>query len=113
MFVFFINNAAAISTFSRFFPRIKARYDYGMVVFILTFSMVAVSGYRIDELFTLAHQRFSTILIGAASCTTISLCIYPVWAGQDLHKLVASNIEKLANYLQGVCVCVCVNIEID
>ncbi|KAI9090700.1 hypothetical protein K1719_028553 [Acacia pycnantha] len=92
---------AAGSTFSRFFPRIKARYDYGMVIFILTFSMVTVSGCRIDKLFELAHQRFSTIIIGVASCMIISLGAYPVWAGEDLHKLVASNIQKLANYLEG------------
>ncbi|KAL2345301.1 hypothetical protein Fmac_006586 [Flemingia macrophylla] len=93
--------AAAGATFFRFFPKIKARYDYGMVVFILTFCLVAVSGYRVEELFELAHQRLSTILIGAAACMVISMFICPVWAGEDLHKLVASNIEKLANYLQG------------
>ncbi|XP_028777501.1 aluminum-activated malate transporter 8-like [Neltuma alba] len=92
---------AAGSTFSRFFPKIKARYDYGMVIFILTFSLVAVSGYRIEKLFEVAHQRFSTIIIGGATCMIISLFVCPVWAGEDLHKLVASNIEKLANYLEG------------
>lgn len=94
--------SAAGSTFLRFFPRIKARYDYGMVVFILTFCLVAVSGYRIEELFELAHQRLSTIILGAATCMVISIFICPVWAGEDLHKLIASNIEKLANYLEGM-----------
>ncbi|KAJ1376698.1 Aluminum-activated malate transporter [Sesbania bispinosa] len=96
--VFFL---AAGSTFFRFFPKIKARYDYGMVIFILTFCLVAVSGYRVEELLELAHQRLSTIIIGAATCMIISIFICPVWAGEDLHKLVASNIEKLANYLEG------------
>lgn len=94
--------AAAGATFFRFFPKIKQRYDYGIVVFILTFCLVAVSGYRVEELFELAHQRLSTILIGAAACMVISIFICPVWAGEDFHKLVASNIEKLANYLQGI-----------
>ncbi|TKY61921.1 Aluminum-activated malate transporter 8 [Spatholobus suberectus] len=92
---------AAGSTFFRFFPKIKARYDYGVVIFILTFCLVTVSGYRVEELFELAHQRLSTILIGAAACMVISIFICPVWAGEDLHKLVASNIEQLANYLEG------------
>ncbi|KAG5084015.1 hypothetical protein JHK82_054181 [Glycine max] len=91
---------AAGATFFRFFPKIKQRYDYGIVVFILTFCLVAVSGYRVEELFELAHQRLSTILIGAAACMVISIFICPVWAGEDLHMLVASNIEKLANYLE-------------
>ncbi|XP_014495025.1 aluminum-activated malate transporter 8-like isoform X2 [Vigna radiata var. radiata] len=92
---------AAGATFFRFFPKIKARYDYGLVIFILTFCLVAVSGYRVEELFELAHQRLSTILIGVTACMVISIFICPVWAGEDLHKLVASNIEKLSNYLQG------------
>ena len=94
--------AAAGATFFRFFPKIKARYDYGVVIFILTFCLVTVSGYRVEELFELAHQRLSTILIGATACMVISIFICPVWAGEDLHKLVASNIGKLANYLEGI-----------
>ncbi|CAL5194323.1 unnamed protein product [Lathyrus oleraceus] len=92
---------AAVATFLRFVPKIKARYDYGMVIFILTFCLVAVSGYRVEEVVELAHQRLSTIIIGAAACMLISIFVCPVWAGQDLHNMVASNIEKLANYLEG------------
>ncbi|XP_061955624.1 aluminum-activated malate transporter 8-like [Populus nigra] len=91
---------AAASTFTRFFPRIKARYDYGFVIFILTFSLVTVSGYRVEKLLVLAHQRLSTVLVGGATCILLSF-IFPVWAGEDLHKLVASNVEKLAKYLEG------------
>ncbi|CAA0842996.1 Aluminum-activated malate transporter 2 [Striga hermonthica] len=92
---------AAISTFTRFFPNVKRRYDYGVVVFILTFTMVAVSGFRVDQILQLAHQRLSTIVIGGSTCMVISIFVYPVWAGQDLHNLVADNIEKLAIFLEG------------
>ncbi|KAF3442748.1 hypothetical protein FNV43_RR16665 [Rhamnella rubrinervis] len=92
---------AAASTFSRFFPRIKARYDYGVLIFILTFSMISVSGYRIEELLDMANQRLYTILIGGATCIFISIFVCPVWSGGDLHNLIASNIDKLANYLEG------------
>ncbi|KAI9122146.1 hypothetical protein K1719_006835 [Acacia pycnantha] len=92
---------AAGSTFCRFVPRIKARYDYGVMIFILTFSFVAVSGQRVEPLFDLACQRVYTILIGGATCVVISLFVCPVWAGQDLHYLIASNLEKIANFLQG------------
>ncbi|KAF4396985.1 hypothetical protein F8388_004953 [Cannabis sativa] len=92
---------AAATTFTRFFPKIKARYDYGLIIFILTFSMISISGYRVDKLLQMAHQRLSTILIGGATCIIVSICVCPVWAGQDLHNLTASNIDKLANYLEG------------
>ncbi|XP_010247137.1 PREDICTED: aluminum-activated malate transporter 8 isoform X2 [Nelumbo nucifera] len=92
---------AAASTFSRFIPGIKKRYDYGVVIFILTFSLVSVSGYRVDKIIELAHQRLSTIVIGSLICVIISFCIMPVWAGEDLHNLVAQNLEKLATFLEG------------
>ncbi|ESQ48876.1 hypothetical protein EUTSA_v10022400mg [Eutrema salsugineum] len=91
----------AAATFSRFFPRIKQRYDYGALIFILTFTMVAVSGYRTDEILVMAYQRISTILIGGTICILVSIFVCPVWAGEDLHKMIANNINKLANYLEG------------
>eukprot|EP00258_Populus_trichocarpa_P048310 XP_024464329.1 aluminum-activated malate transporter 2 [Populus trichocarpa] len=38
---FFVFLQATISTFLRFLPKIKSRYDYGMLIFILTFSMIS------------------------------------------------------------------------
>ncbi|XP_004305584.1 PREDICTED: aluminum-activated malate transporter 8 [Fragaria vesca subsp. vesca] len=93
---------AAASTFSRFFPRIKERYDYGVLIFILTFSMVTVSGYRVEGLLQMAYQRLITILIGGGTCIILSIFLCPVWAGEDLHSLIASNIDKIANYLEGI-----------
>ncbi|KAH6762135.1 aluminum activated malate transporter family protein [Perilla frutescens var. hirtella] len=92
---------AAVFTFMRFFPNVKRRYDYGVMVFILTFTLVAVSGARASEIWKMAHQRLTTILIGGATCMVISLCFCPVWAGQDLHNLIAANIGKLATFLEG------------
>ncbi|KAK1560203.1 hypothetical protein Q3G72_023576 [Acer saccharum] len=91
---------AAASTFTRFFPKIKARFDYGILIFILTFSMISVSGSRVEDLLEMSYKRLSTILIGVAICVILSIFVCPVWAGQDLHQLVASNIEKLAGYLE-------------
>lgn len=85
----------------RFFPTIKARYDYGMLIFILTFSLVSISGFRDNEILELAQKRLSTIFIGGATCVIVSIFVYPVWAGEDLHNLIALNIEKLGNFLDG------------
>ncbi|KAF8397979.1 hypothetical protein HHK36_016905 [Tetracentron sinense] len=97
IFVFLL---ATASTFSRFFPHIKARYDYGVLIFILTFSLVAISSYRVDEILEMAHERLSTIIIGSVTCIVITISICPVWAGEDLHNLVALNMEKLADFLE-------------
>lgn len=93
--------AAVASTFIRFFPRVKARYDYGVLIFILTFCLVSISGLRTDEIVDFAQKRFSTIVIGATTCVVISILVYPVWAGEDLHNLVAKNMDKLGNFLEG------------
>ncbi|PUZ47098.1 hypothetical protein GQ55_7G135600 [Panicum hallii var. hallii] len=100
IFVFLLASAA---TFSRFIPEVKARYDYGVTIFILTFSLVAVSSYRVEELIRLAHQRFSTIAIGVATCLFTTIFVCPVWAGEDLHNLAAGNLDKLADFLEGAC----------
>ncbi|OVA14746.1 Aluminum-activated malate transporter [Macleaya cordata] len=92
---------ASAATFSRFIPVVKARFDYGAMIFILTFSLVSVSAYRVDKLFDLAHQRFSTVAIGIFMCVLIGILICPVWAGQDLHLLIVRNMEKIANSLDG------------
>nr|CAB3450665.1 unnamed protein product [Digitaria exilis] len=91
---------AAAATFSRFIPTVKARFDYGVTIFILTYSLVAVSGYRVDQLATLAQQRVSTIAIGIFMCLAVSVLICPVWAGQELHLLTTRNMDKLASSLE-------------
>ncbi|XP_009600330.3 aluminum-activated malate transporter 10 [Nicotiana tomentosiformis] len=92
---------AAAATFSRFIPTIKARFDYGAMIFILTFSLVSVSGYRVDKLVELAHERVSTIAIGATICLFITMILCPVWAGTELHHLISTNLQKLADSLEG------------
>ncbi|KAI3412477.1 uncharacterized protein J3R85_017295 [Psidium guajava] len=101
MLGFLVFLQATGATFVRFFPRIKAKYDYGMLIFILTFALVSVSGFREDEILEFAHKRLSTVVIGGSACLIISVVVYPVWAGEDLHRHIAFNMEKLANFLEG------------
>ncbi|KAL1544532.1 aluminum-activated malate transporter 2-like [Salvia divinorum] len=91
---------AVVATFCRFFPKMRTRYDYGLLIFILTFSLISVSGYRNDEVWDMAYGRLTTILVGC--CATVLVCslVRPVWAGEDLHKLTASNIQQLGTFLE-------------
>ncbi|KAJ1272454.1 hypothetical protein BS78_06G202600 [Paspalum vaginatum] len=91
---------AAMATFSRFIPTVKARFDYGVTIFILTYSLVAVSGYRVGALLAMAQQRVSTISIGVSICIAVCTLICPVWAGQELHRATARNMEKLAGAVE-------------
>ncbi|KAG8065828.1 hypothetical protein GUJ93_ZPchr0004g38530 [Zizania palustris] len=90
----------AAATFSRFIPTVKTRFDYGVTIFILTYSLVAVSGYRVDALVAMAQQRISTIAIGIFICLAVCLLAFPVWAGQELHRLTARNMDKLAGSVE-------------
>ncbi|XP_028754313.1 aluminum-activated malate transporter 12-like [Neltuma alba] len=99
--VFFIGAAA---TYMRFIPYIKKNYDYGVVIFLLTFNLITVSSYRVDNVIKIAHDRFYTIAIGCAICLLMSLLIFPNWSGEDLHKSTVFKLQGLADSIQA-----CVN----
>ncbi|KAF3665294.1 Aluminum-activated malate transporter 2 [Capsicum annuum] len=96
----FLFSIAAIVSYLRFLPKLKARYDYGVLIFILTFSLVSVSGYHDKQVLEIAHTRLSTILIGCASALVVCIFICPVWAGEELHNKISSNLEKLGSFLE-------------
>ncbi|KAL7198807.1 hypothetical protein ACSBR2_021161 [Camellia fascicularis] len=95
----FVFGAAA--TYTRMVPSIKRRYDYGAMIFILTFNLVAVSGVRADKVIELARQRLSTIGMGFTVCIFTNLLICPMWASDELHHSTASKFQKLASSIQG------------
>ncbi|XP_016496645.1 aluminum-activated malate transporter 13-like [Nicotiana tabacum] len=88
------------ATYSRMIPSVKKRYDYGVMIFILTFNLVVVSGVRADKIMKLAGERLSTIGMGFAVCIFTSF-IYPIWASDELHSSTASKFDKVASSIQG------------
>ncbi|XP_057819132.2 aluminum-activated malate transporter 12 [Cryptomeria japonica] len=91
----------AASTYARFFPFIKIRFDYGVVIFLLTFSMITVSGYRVQNILRMAYERLTTILIGCGVCVVVSLLLFPIWAGEDLHNSTVRKLQGLMESLEG------------
>lgn len=93
--------AGAATSYMRFFPYIKKNYDYGVLIFLLTFNLITVSSYRTENLFKMIYQRFYTIAIGCAICLLMSLLVFPNWSGEALHNSTASKLEGLAKSLEG------------
>ncbi|XP_028762504.1 aluminum-activated malate transporter 12 [Neltuma alba] len=98
----FLTGSAA--TYMRFFPYIKMNYDYGAVIFLLTFNLITVSSYRVDNVLTIVHDRLVTIVVGCGICLVMSLLIFPNWSGEDLHNSTVFKLEGLANSIEA-----CVN----
>ncbi|XP_028219700.1 aluminum-activated malate transporter 12-like [Glycine soja] len=93
----------AMTTYVRFIPYIKKNYDYGVLIFLLTFNLITVSSYRIDNVWNIAKDRMSTIAIGCGLCLVMSILVFPNWSGEDLQNNTITKLEGLANSIQ-VCV---------
>jgi uncharacterized membrane protein YgaE (UPF0421/DUF939 family) len=93
--------AGAAATYVRFIPYIKKNYDYGVLIFLLTFNLIMVSSYRVDNVWSIGKDRISTICIGVALCLVMNLLIFPNWSGEELHKSTISKLEGLAKSIEG------------
>lgn len=98
-----IFHSGTIATYVRMFRSIKKRYDYGVMIFILTFNLVVVSGVRTDQkIWDLARERLSTIFMGFIVCICVNLLVFPLWASDELHGSMVSRFHDLANSFQGI-----------
>ncbi|KAK6132048.1 hypothetical protein DH2020_034212 [Rehmannia glutinosa] len=95
---FFITGFFA--SYLRLYPTM-APYDYGFRVFVLTFCILMVAGNRTREYEVAILTRLVLIAVGACICFIVNICIYPIWSGDDLHRLVVNNFKELATSLEG------------
>ncbi|KAG9457959.1 hypothetical protein H6P81_002467 [Aristolochia fimbriata] len=95
--VFFFGSLA---TYARMVPRVKQKFDYGALIFILTFNLIAVSGVRGEEIIKLTIDRLMTIAMGFTLCIFVSLMIFPIWASDELHRALVDKFDCLARSIE-------------
>ncbi|KAI5678589.1 hypothetical protein M9H77_09539 [Catharanthus roseus] len=98
IFSFFIT--ASFASYLRLYPTM-APYDYGYRVFVLTYCILMVAGNRSRNYILAILTRLVLIAFGALTCFIINISIYPIWSGEDLHRLVVKNFKDLSIALEG------------
>lgn len=90
---------AVMVILGRFFPRMKADIEL-LMVFTSIFCLIVDVGYWHGWRWLIENWQ-RVLIIGCN--TTLSVCcfIWKAWAGEDLHNLVAANIDKLGDFFQG------------
>lgn len=77
------------------------QYEYGFRVMLLTYCLIIVSGYRMGNPIKTMVDRLYAIGIGAIISVLVNVCVFPIWAGEQLHKELVKNFYSVADSLQG------------
>ncbi|MED6198282.1 hypothetical protein PIB30_064732 [Stylosanthes scabra] len=92
----------AIATYFRMIASIKKRYEYGVMILILTFNLVLMSVVREEQqVWEIACDRLLTIVIGFIISISVSCFFFPLWSSDQFHHSTLSTFQQLAYAIQG------------
>lgn len=77
-------------------------HEYGFRVILFTFCLIIVSGYQVGNPTRTSIERFYSILIGAVVTVAVNTLIFPIWAGEQLHKELVKNFNSVADSFEGI-----------
>ncbi|XP_073303766.1 putative aluminum-activated malate transporter 3 [Primulina huaijiensis] len=88
-----------VTSFMKLWPSLVP-YEYGFRVILLTYCLIIISGYRMGSPFRTAVDRLYSIAIGVIVAVLVNLLIFPIWAGEQLHKELVNNFASVADALE-------------
>ncbi|KAG6516435.1 hypothetical protein ZIOFF_026900 [Zingiber officinale] len=89
----------SVASFMKLWPSLTP-YEYGFRVILFTYCLIIVSGYRIGNPIRTAMDRLYSIAIGAIVAVLVNVLIFPIWAGEQLHKELVDHFDSVADSLE-------------
>ncbi|KAK1275253.1 Aluminum-activated malate transporter 9 [Acorus gramineus] len=88
-----------VTSFMKLWPTLT-QYEYGFRVTLFTYCLIVVSGYRMGTPVKTAMDRLYSIAIGGLVAVLVNVLIFPIWAGEQLHKELVNNFNTVADTLE-------------
>ncbi|KAJ6829363.1 aluminum-activated malate transporter 9-like [Iris pallida] len=94
--IFFIG---AATSFMKLWPSLVP-YEYGFRVVLFTYCLIIISDYRMGSPVRTAMERLYLIAIGGMIAVLVNVLIFPIWAGDQLHRELVSCFSSVADSLE-------------
>lgn len=77
------------------------QYEYCFRIILATHCLIIVSGYRMGNPIRTMIDRLYAIAIGGMISVLVNVSVFPIWAGEQLHKELVKNFHSVADSLEG------------
>lgn len=88
-----------LTSFMKLLPALVP-YEYGFRVALFTYCLIVVSGYRMGNPIRTSMDRLYSIAIGGLIAVLVNVLVFPIWAGEQLHKELVACFSSVADSLE-------------